>query len=413
LRLRIKNLPRTMVSHIRKLVLLALCFVDDLHSLSPVVIVPGAAGSVMEAKLVGKMSVPRWYCYRTTSDWFRLWLDISSLLPLQLDCWCDNVRLEWDMKTLTASNPQGVLTRSPGWGTTEGIEQLDTYGFVKYFKPLIDYLVDLGYTKGKDIRGAPYDFRYSPDTIPDNYHPRLKSLIEDTYRINGNKSVTIVSHSYGCPVTLYFLTHVVTEQWKRKHIKQWMPLSGLYAGTTQELEVLLSGYLEGIPNVVVNRAKIRAQQRTNLVNLFMLPTDAAFNLSQPLVKTAKRSYNLKQLEQLLIDAGLSDAVKMRKNVISSKSLLSKPPHVKIVCVYGNTPDSTPEYFTYGEGEFPDTTPQVVHGAGDGTVNLSSLKLCGKFKEMQNESVTAHEIPNTDHNGVIGHETTFGLLKAVL
>lgn len=66
------------------------------------------------------------------------------------------------MQSMTVKNPQGVLTRVPGFGDTSSIESLDSIGLVKYMKPLVDYLVRLGYRKGKNIRGAPYDFRYSP-----------------------------------------------------------------------------------------------------------------------------------------------------------------------------------------------------------------------------------------------------------
>ena len=43
--------------------------------------------------------------------------------------------------------------------------------------------------------------------------------------MNGNKRVTIVSHSYDCPISLYFF-HKMTQQWKDKYIKQWFPVSG-------------------------------------------------------------------------------------------------------------------------------------------------------------------------------------------
>ena len=61
--------------------------------------------------------------------------------------------------------------------------------------------------------------------MPDDYHNKLKKLIEETYTINGKTPVTILSHSYGCAVTLYFLS-LQTTTWKAKYLKQWIPLSG-------------------------------------------------------------------------------------------------------------------------------------------------------------------------------------------
>ena len=63
---------------------------------------------------------------------------------------------------MTARNSPGVLTRTYDFGETTSFETVDSTGLIKYMKPLIDYLSKFGYKRGKDIRGAPYDFRYSP-----------------------------------------------------------------------------------------------------------------------------------------------------------------------------------------------------------------------------------------------------------
>lgn len=53
--------------------------------------VPGTGGSQLEAKL-NKPSTLHWYCHRTSSSFFTLWLQKTSLLPLAIDCWVDNMR---------------------------------------------------------------------------------------------------------------------------------------------------------------------------------------------------------------------------------------------------------------------------------------------------------------------------------
>ena len=62
------------------------------------------------------------------------------------------------------SNNVGVQTRVPGFGQTDTVEYLDgtSYPVVKYFAPMVDYLVALGYERGVSVRAAPYDFRYAP-----------------------------------------------------------------------------------------------------------------------------------------------------------------------------------------------------------------------------------------------------------
>ena len=57
------------------------------------------------------------------------------------------------------------------------------------------------------------------------YFTKLKNLIEDTYTANGNRKITLMSHSLGCPYTLVFLNKQ-TKDWKDKYIFQWITLSG-------------------------------------------------------------------------------------------------------------------------------------------------------------------------------------------
>ena len=71
-------------------------------------------------------------------------------------------RLEWDTTNHTVSNVQGVETRISSFGGTESIECLDIFCAVPYMKSLVEFLVASGYERNKDLRGAPYDFRFSP-----------------------------------------------------------------------------------------------------------------------------------------------------------------------------------------------------------------------------------------------------------
>ena len=57
------------------------------------------------------------------------------------------------------------------------------------------------------------------------YFTKLKNLVEETYSANGNKKITLMSHSLGCPYTLVFLNKQ-TQDWKDKYILQWITLNG-------------------------------------------------------------------------------------------------------------------------------------------------------------------------------------------
>lgn len=119
----------------------------------------------MEARL-NKTTTVHYYCDKTTSGFFNIWLNPKLLVPLIIDCWIDNVKLTYDNKTRTTSDNDGVSVRIPGFGRSEVVEWLDP-SLTKslagaYFKDIANALVQHGYERNITLRGAPYDFRKGP-----------------------------------------------------------------------------------------------------------------------------------------------------------------------------------------------------------------------------------------------------------
>lgn len=149
--------------------------------LHPVILVPGDGGSQIEARL-NRSSTGHWWCSKS-SDWYDLWLNINEMLTFMVDCWKENVALEYDPDTRTTSNIPGVETRIPGFGNmTSTVEWIDKSmrGFSVYFALVVSKLVAQGYERGVNIHGAPYDFRRAANEHKE-YFVNLKALIEDTY----------------------------------------------------------------------------------------------------------------------------------------------------------------------------------------------------------------------------------------
>ena len=78
-------------------------------------------------------------------------------------------RLKYNSSTGEYSNNDGVETRIPDFGGTSSIEYLDPDSkfsdTTNAFHDMVQWFVDKGYTRGKDIVGAPYDWRYSPSEL--------------------------------------------------------------------------------------------------------------------------------------------------------------------------------------------------------------------------------------------------------
>ncbi len=68
----------------------------------------------------------------------------------------------------------------------------------------------------------------------------FKNLVEDTYKINGNRKVVLISHSLGGPFTLRFLNNM-TKDWKNKFIDSFVPIAAPFAGATKILRMFSSG----------------------------------------------------------------------------------------------------------------------------------------------------------------------------
>lgn len=80
----------------------------------------------------------------------------------------DNMKLNYDNVTRKTHNTDGVDIALPLWGSTESIEWIDTRPIVDhfdsgaYFNDIVQALTIRGYIRGKNLLGAPYDFRKGP-----------------------------------------------------------------------------------------------------------------------------------------------------------------------------------------------------------------------------------------------------------
>lgn len=74
--------------------------------------VPGCLGNQLEAKL-DKPDVVNWMCYRKTEDYFTIWLNLNTFLPVGVDCWIDNTRYRTHQELPREMTYQGSPSPSP------------------------------------------------------------------------------------------------------------------------------------------------------------------------------------------------------------------------------------------------------------------------------------------------------------
>ncbi|XP_033117243.1 group XV phospholipase A2-like [Anneissia japonica] len=364
---------------------------------NPVVLLPGDGGCQLRASL-NKSEVPHFYCKEHTSE-YSIWLDVGEFVPPFVNCFIENIRLVYDNTTRTSSFPPGVNITVPGFGPTSTVEWLDPSheSFTKYYVGLVNALVAKGYVRNTTVRGAPYDFRRAPNEAA-QYFKDLKALIEETYYMNGNTKVVMISHSLGCMFGLYFLNHQ-DQDWKDKFIQSWVPIAPPLGGATKIIRLYASGDDFGV--WAVEALKARKAQRTYPSSALLAPLQRLWAKDEAIVITPKRNYTAYDYQVFFNDVGYETGYELWKDTSPLNNEV-KAPGVPVFSIHGKDVP-TEEQYTYGD-EFPDVQPKIKFGQGDGTVNMRSLKALLKWKNEQKQPVIEYEISGGEHLAILQNST---------
>uniref|UniRef100_A0A671N0Q7 Phospholipase A2, group XV n=1 Tax=Sinocyclocheilus anshuiensis TaxID=1608454 RepID=A0A671N0Q7_9TELE len=367
----------------------------------PVVLIPGDLGNQLEAKL-DKPNVVHFICYKKTKDYFTLWLRLELLMPLVIDCWIDNMRNLYEK--MNRQNTSG--SNVPGFGQTNSLEYLDPSKRCvgRYLFTIVQELVNWGYTRDDDVRGAPYDWRKAPNENKE-YFLRLQQMIEEMANKAGGP-VVLIAHSMGNMYMLYFLNRQ-PQAWKDRYIKAFVSLGPPWAGVAKTLKVMATGDNDHVP--LVSSLKIRTQQRTAVSTAWLFPYAHTWPKDMVLVSTSNTSFTVQDYQRFFKDIDYEDGWAMRQDTETMVNAL-RPPGVPVYCLYGSG-IPTPQGYNYTN--FSHTDPTVINGDGDGTVNLLSATLLKRWVGQQKQPVHMIELPGNEHLAMLLNATTVEHIKKVL
>ena len=111
--------------------------------------------------------------------------------------------------------------------------------------------------------------------IERGYFAALKELIERMCRENGNTKITLIVDSQGGPVSLYFLTNLVTQDWKDTYIGTYVPMVAAFAAGSHLIHILLSEPVILTDTALDNNIDNRAVDHTTC---YLLANTSRFNL---------------------------------------------------------------------------------------------------------------------------------------
>jgi hypothetical protein len=172
----------------------------------------------------------------------------------------DYLASDWDSVKSTVTNRTNTTIFAPDWGGISAIAWLDTGIFgvqiIPDFVFLLDEFTNNGYVVGKDLFGAPFDWRHAPLYI-DFFYRRFKDLIEHAYTTNDNTPVAIFAYSAGGMVTYRFLTQYVDQAWKDKYINRVVWGSSSFGGSMSATKIAWDHKYDFIPDSLMSDSLFR------------------------------------------------------------------------------------------------------------------------------------------------------------
>ncbi|XP_062190940.1 lecithin-cholesterol acyltransferase-like 1 [Phragmites australis] len=362
--------------------------------LHPVVLLPGATCSQLEARLTDAYEPhsPQCATGKGNGRWFRLWKNSTAMQdPCAAPCLADQLRLVYDPATRDYHNVPGVETRVLGFGSTSGFLADNPADIDLCMGRLVEELERAGYRDGETLFGAPFDFRQAPAAPGQpcrafsRFCRRLRMLIEHASRKNGGKPAVLVSHSQGG----YFALELLNRNplaWRRRHVKHFVMASTGAGGFLLSMQLLASK---------------RNSPLSSASAFTALPSPKVFGRDTPLVVTRAKNYTAQDIPEFLTAIGLPPlAVRLYETRALPVTLNFRAPGVPTTCING-VGVSTMERLVYWNGEFSEA-PEVVYGDGDGLISLASILALDTVigEDPRQEYYKSVKITGTSHAGVI-------------
>ena len=252
------------------------------------------------------------------------------------------------------------------------------------------------------------------------YFDNVKNLIEEMYQANGNTKVTIVAHSMGAPLMLYFFTQseIIDQSWKDTYIGNFIPMSGAWSGGNSVLQTDISGLtideklfepIQKLGSAILKT--LTPILRTFQSMYFLLPRPSVWG-NTVIVSTPTQTYTTNDYETLFSDIGLADGYAIYQGVVGINENYPAP-NVPTHCFYGVGVD-TPLSFTYEES-FPEganSDPDVTMGDGDGSVNTESSEICLKWADS-GYTFDHKTFSGIDHTNILEDDTVLNEIRIIV
>uniref|UniRef100_A0A383VUA1 Uncharacterized protein n=1 Tax=Tetradesmus obliquus TaxID=3088 RepID=A0A383VUA1_TETOB len=348
-----------------------------------------------------------------------------------LKCLLHTLSVTYDSSSGRYSNSSGTQLYSSegGWpnGTSTFVLQIGYAGLWHHLGS------SYGYQAGVDMFAAPYDWRLDYDGLDQaGQFDQVAARISAAVKLNCGQKAVILAHSMGSNVVLHMLRQQRFQQWRERNIRAvifagasiegiaamgWMiQLTGTLDASPALTSYIPSPALAQLPPTVLDQAIYQVVQNTPFANL-VLPVVGAIDEGHVLVSTPSRNYSVGQQKELLQDMGsevlaaLFDKVQLHTQQLVDAGPV---PGIQSFCLY-STSVRTPMTLHFS-ADIPrhramKRPARVTWGAGDGYIDLQTLRRCSKIVQAGNVVEVAH--PLVDHAGLIREPAGLAAIDSIL
>ena len=227
----------------------------------------------------------------------------------------------------------------------------------------------------------------------EGYFKNLTKLAETASEMNNGRPVIFITHSMGGPVLQAFFNSV-SDAWKEKYVRAFLPVQGPWLGATRILLAFVSGDPLATP---AKAADLVAMERTLESLLFLRPMPEHWpeeNVNVLTVTAPETVYTVSTIDKLLKALGIGN-VSQKLDFVDTKRSQMTAPGVETYCMHGY---GVPTPYHYYYETLNSAKPvSVQQGDGDGTVPLHSLAYCANWSSQQKQRVTVKTFKNMEHS----------------
>eukprot|EP00262_Sarcandra_glabra_P017622 TRINITY_DN6080_c0_g1_i1.p1 TRINITY_DN6080_c0_g1~~TRINITY_DN6080_c0_g1_i1.p1 ORF type:complete len:536 (-),score=86.36 TRINITY_DN6080_c0_g1_i1:97-1704(-) len=398
-------------------------------NLDPVLLVPGIAGSIMNAVDENGGEERIWVRILGANHEFcaKLWsrFDPSTGRTVSLDPKTRIVVPEdrYGLYAIDVLDPDMIIGRDS----------------VSYYHDMIEEMIKWGFQEGKTLFGFGYDFRQSnrlQETLD-----LFSAKLESAYTSSGGKKLTIISHSMGGLLVKCFMC--LHSDVFEKYVKSWIAIAAPFRGAPGYITTsLLNGmsFVEGWEqNFFISKWSMQ-QLLIECPSIYELMGCPTFDWhTTPLLQLWREKHDSAGNSTAILESYEPlEAISIMKEALSNNvvncngtdihvpfnleiwkwanetrrifSCAKLPETVKFYNIYGIN-NATPHSVCYGSNEAPILDMQqllslqakYIYVDGDGTVPMESAKADGLHAEAR-VGVAG------DHRGIICDHHVFRILK---